>query len=157
MIRFRLNAEVQVKFDYEGTHSSPCHRAEQCRFRRVTRRVVMAIDHCADAPGWRGGLHSSPLCGASRGQSFADQAEVCLQHPRAAARDGTIARSSERGGAMCGIMCDPFLIVALNVAALALFLLPADGASMRHACLRRSLSSTTNQNGTGTSDVGVWP
>ena len=68
-----------------------------------------------------------------------------------------LARSSERGGAMCGIMCDPFLMVALNVAALALFLLPADGASMRHACLRRFLSSTTNPSGTGTFDVGVWP
>jgi hypothetical protein len=55
MIRFRLNAEVQVKFDNEGTHSSRCHRTEQCRFRRVTYRVVMAIDHCADAPGWHGG------------------------------------------------------------------------------------------------------
>ena len=66
MIRFRLNAEVQVKFDHEGTHSSRCHPTEQCRFRRGTRRVVMAIDHCADAPGWLGGLRSSPLCGASR-------------------------------------------------------------------------------------------
>jgi len=33
---------------------------EQCRFRRGTRRVVMAIDHYADAPGWLGGLRSSP-------------------------------------------------------------------------------------------------
>src|SRR6185437_55673 len=47
MIRFRLNAEVQVKFDHEGTHSSRCHPTEQCRFRRGTRREVMAIDHIA--------------------------------------------------------------------------------------------------------------
>ena len=58
MIRFRLNAEVQVKFDHEGTHSSRCHPTEQCRFRRGTRRVVMAIDHCADILG---GLEVSAL------------------------------------------------------------------------------------------------
>jgi hypothetical protein len=47
MIRFRLNAEVQVKFDNEGTHSSRCHPTEQCRFRRGTRCVVMVIDYIA--------------------------------------------------------------------------------------------------------------
>jgi hypothetical protein len=74
-----------------------------------------------------GGMEVSALLpsAALADDSLSQMKPKLVYNTRAAARDGTAARSSERGGAMCGIMCDPFLIVALNVAALALFLLPA--------------------------------
>ncbi len=51
-------------------------------------------------------------------------------------------------------MCDPVLIVCPQRGGSRSFLATCDGASMRHACLRRFLSSTTNPSGTGAFDVG---
>ena len=85
------------------------------------------------APMLLGGLEVSALLpsAALADDSLSQMKPKLAYNTRAAARDDTTARSSERGGAMCGIMCDPFLIVALNVASLALFLLPA----MVRACV----------------------
>src|SRR5437660_10271164 len=58
MIRFRLNAEVQVKFDNEGTHSSRCHPTEQCRFRAARAAWLW---RSIIAPMLLGGLEVSAL------------------------------------------------------------------------------------------------
>jgi hypothetical protein len=45
MIRFRLNAEVQVKFDYEETHSSRCPPHRAVVGFDAARAAWLVIDH----------------------------------------------------------------------------------------------------------------